>query len=67
MILKHLPDHNMNVILDLFIKMWNQGNLPSGTRRTLILLIIKPGKDPAKAGNYRPMALTSHLCTLWKR
>ena len=22
----------------------------------------KPGKDPANAGNHRPVALTSHLC-----
>ena len=31
-------------------------------KSAVVLLFVKPGKDPSSAGSYRPFALTSNLC-----
>ena len=36
--------------------------MPKRWKSALILPFSKPGKNPNNAGNYRPIALTSHLC-----
>ncbi len=36
--------------------------IPSCWKSAVILPLKKPGKDPTNPGNYRPLALTSHLC-----
>ena len=36
--------------------------MPKSWKSALILPFNKPGKDTKNAGNYRPIALTSHLC-----
>ena len=59
---RNLPEETLKVILMLFNKIWREGIMPSSWKSALILPFVKPGKDPANAGNYRPIALTSHLC-----
>lgn len=36
--------------------------MPNSWKNVLVLPFAKPGKDPATTGNYRPVALTSHMC-----
>ena len=36
--------------------------MPKNWKTAVILPFNKPGKDPSNAGNYRPIALTSHMC-----
>ena len=57
-----LPDQALRLVLTLFNKIWNEGKLPKNWKSAVILPFNKPGKDPTNAGNYRPIALTSHLC-----
>ena len=59
---RHLPEESLKMILLLFNKIWSEGVMPISWKSALILPFPKPGKDPANAGNYRPIALTSHLC-----
>lgn len=57
----------MTVVLNLFNKIWNEGKLPGKWKTALIPPFVKPGKDPADAGSYRPKALTFHLGKLMEK
>ncbi len=59
---RQLPDEYMEIIRRLFNKIWREGKLPHKWKSALILPFSKPGKAPDNAGNYRHVALTSHLC-----
>ena len=59
---RKLPDQVLSIILELFNKIWREGSMPKRWKSALILPFSKPGKNPNNAGNYRPIALTSHLC-----
>jgi len=59
---RQLPDEALKIILNLFNKIWREGVIPVSWKSALILPFGKPGKDLGNAGNYRPIALTSHLC-----
>ena len=65
--LKHLPDNSLLVLLDIFNGIWENGNFPDAWREATIIPIAKPGKDPTKAANYRPISLTSCLCKTFER
>lgn len=57
-----LPEKVLQIILQLFNKIWEEGKIPKSWKSALILPFNKPGKNSNNAGNYRPIALTSHLC-----
>ncbi len=59
---QNLPEKILEVVLYLFNKIWKEGKMPKSWKSALILPFKKFGKDPNNAGNYRPIALTSHLC-----
>lgn len=59
--LKHMNDNSLKVILSLFNLIWDKGKIPISWKNSIILPIIKPGKDPSNPSNYRPIALTSQL------
>jgi len=59
---RQLPKEGLEIILKLFNKIWREGVMPDSWKSALILPFGKPGKDITNAGNYRPIALTSHLC-----
>ena len=61
-LLKHLPDASLLLLLNIFNKIWISGDFPSDWRKAIIIPIPKPGKDPTKATNYHPIALTSCIC-----
>lgn len=44
--------------------MWEEGRLPQAWKEAIIIPIRKPGKDPSKPPNYRPIALTSNVCKI---
>ena len=64
---KHLPDEAIHVLQGLFNMIWSKGVIPSGWKRLVMLLFVKPGKDPSCADSYRPIALTSNLCKLMEK
>ena len=59
---RKVPEEVLKIILQLFNKIWEEGKMPKSWKSAVILPFNKPGKDPNNAGNYRPIALTSHLC-----
>lgn len=65
--LKQLSEFALEVILQLFNKIWEEGRLPRCWKQAVIVPIRKPGKDPVNPSNYRPMALTSHMCKVMER
>ena len=60
--LKHLPDTSLETLLNTFNYIWTTGKFPDDWQYATIILIPKPGKDPAEPNTYRPIALTSCLC-----
>ncbi len=65
--LKKLSDESLNIILEFYNRVWEEGILPKGWKEALIIPIKKPGKEPSNPLNYRPIALTSHLCKLMEK
>lgn len=64
---RQLPDEVLEIILKLFNKVWEEGAIPAAWKRSTILPFHKPGKDKCDPGNYRPIALTSHLGKLMEK
>lgn len=65
--IQHLSDRSLNIILNLFNKIWNAGKIPSSWKHGIIVPVGKPGKDKSNPINYRPIALTSNLCKLMEK
>ncbi|KAK6171735.1 hypothetical protein SNE40_018173 [Patella caerulea] len=58
-ILKHLPFSTLLILLDLFNRIWVDGNFPPSWNEATIIPIPKPGKNPTNPNNYRLIALIS--------
>ena len=65
--LKLLPPEGLDSLLVLYNKLWQQGYFPENWLEFTRIPISKPGKDPTNPSNYRPIALTSVLCTVMER
>ena len=65
--MKHLPDASILLPLNICNKIWISGDFPSDWRKAILIPIPKPGKDPTKPTNYRPIALTSCICKTLER
>ena len=64
--LKNLPPITKQYLLDLYNKMWNENSFPNDWKSSIILPILKPGKEPTNPKNYRPISLTSCICKLFE-
>lgn len=65
--IKHLSEGSLEKLLLLYNKVWDEGRIPGSWKEAIIIPIRKPGKDASRPGNYRPIALTSHVCKLMER
>ena len=65
--LEHMTENSLSVVLKLFNRVWDSGQLPSVWKQAIIIPVPKPGKDPSDPSSYRPIALTSHLCKIMER
>ncbi len=63
-LLKHLSLESQEKLLMLYNRVCEEGRIPKSWKEAVIIPIRKPGKDPSRPGNYRPIALTSHICKL---
>ena len=66
-LLTHLSDPSLEILLNIFNKIWSSGTFPISWREANIIPIPKPGKDASDPNNYRPIALTSCLCKTMER
>lgn len=58
-LLQNLPILGTQILLNIFNKCLESGEIPQQWKDTLILPIIKPNKDKLVVSNYRPIALSS--------
>jgi ribonuclease HI len=66
-ILKQLPPLAIQNLLDFYNTVWQTGSFPTAWSHSVIIPILKPGKDPTEPISYRPISLTSTLCKLMER
>lgn len=64
--LAHLPINGITFLCTVFQKVWNSGSIPQLWKDSIIIPIHKTGKSRKDKNNYRPIALTSHICKLFE-
>ena len=62
--INHLPENAIIFLHKLFKKCWEEGSIPQLWKDSIIVPILKAGKQNNDKNNYRPIALTSHTCKL---
>lgn len=55
--LKNLGEIGQNILVILFSKIWNEGVLPQDWTKTILIPILKPGKNPKDPSSFRPISL----------
>ncbi|GFY69749.1 reverse transcriptase domain-containing protein [Trichonephila inaurata madagascariensis] len=64
--IKHFGICTRRTLLRIFNLSWKSGKLPTLLKKSIIIPILKPGKD-ACCKSYHPISLTSTLCKLMER
>ena len=62
--LQKLPKCATKAVLKFYNQIWINDDFPVGWRHSIVLPVLKPGKDPKNAASYRPISLTSALCKI---
>lgn len=65
--LRHLTPGTLKAILHFFNKIWFEAYFPVAWQETIMLPLLKPGKDRSEPASYRPIALTSCLGKCFER
>ena len=65
--ISHLPQCSRRFLLDTLNGLWNASLSPKTWKTSVVVPILKPGKDPNLPQSYRPIALTSCICKLYER
>jgi hypothetical protein len=65
--IRFLPESGLEFLLGLYNGSLNSARTPVDWKRTQIVTILKPGKDPALADSYRPISLLSCIRKLFER
>lgn len=60
----HAPLPVLNFLSTVFSTFLFTGYVPSSWRRSVLIPLLKPNKDPTSPSSYRPVAITSLLCRL---
>ncbi|GFU29247.1 probable RNA-directed DNA polymerase from transposon BS [Trichonephila clavipes] len=63
----HFGEITKKYLLNMFITSWRSGKLPKIWKSSVIIPILKPGKDATSCKSYRPNSLTCILCKLMER
>ncbi|GFX86668.1 RNA-directed DNA polymerase from mobile element jockey [Trichonephila clavipes] len=63
----HFGEIAKKYLLNIFITSWRSGKLPKIWKSSVIIPILKPGKDATSCKSYRPISLTCILCKLMER
>lgn len=65
--IKHLPYRALVLILHIFNAILRLGYFPEKWKVARVIMILKPGKDPALAPSYRPISILSVFSKLIER
>ena len=66
-LLLHLPSKWKALLLTLFQQVWKNGALPNVWKQSVIVPILKQGKNRKNVESYRPIALTSQCRKLFEK
>ena len=65
--IKKLPPETLKYLLDMYNKVWEEGEIPKNWKHAIITLLLKEGKDPKDVRSYRLVAQTNILCKIFER
>ena len=65
--IKKLPPETLKYLVDMYNKIWKEGEIPKTLKHAIITPLLKVGKDPKDARSYRLVALTDILCKIFER
>ncbi|GFS13888.1 RNA-directed DNA polymerase from mobile element jockey-like [Elysia marginata] len=65
--IQHFGPKTMSWVLSLFNKCVGTCRIPNGWRKTKVVALLKPGKDPKVPKSYRPISLSCILYKLYER
>ena len=65
--ISHLPSCAKDFFLGILNKFWCSGSSPKSWKTSIIVAVLKPGKDSNLPQSYRPIALTSCVCKIYER
>lgn len=66
-LIKHIPESGKKMLVSIYNYVWSSNSFPKLWRLATIIPIAKPHKDRTLPTNYKPIALTCNLCTLWEK
>jgi len=66
-IFKHMSIKSVEVMLQLFSKIWFTGNIPPSWLHSIVDPIPKPNKPAHLPSSYRPISLTSNVAKLFEK
>ena len=64
---KHMSIKSLEVLLQLFNKIWFTGKIPPSWLHSIVVPIPKPNKPAHLPSSYRPISLTSNVCKLFEK
>ncbi|GFQ82505.1 probable RNA-directed DNA polymerase from transposon BS [Trichonephila clavata] len=65
--IKHFGVLARSILFQIFNLSWIFGKLPTIWKMSIIVSVLKPGKDAASCKNFRPISLTSTLCKIMEK
>ena len=63
----NLDELNLSSLLIAFNNLWVNDHFPDEWLRSIIIPMLKPGKDPHLTNSYRPISLTNCICKIFER
>lgn len=65
--LSNLPREALGALLALYNYVWCTGDFPNAWKKSIIIPILKTGKNKLHPSSYRPISLTSCICKLMEK
>ena len=65
--IKRLPPETLKYLLNMYNKIWKEGEIPKSWKHATIIPLLKEGKDPKDVWSYKPVTLTNILCKIFER
>ena len=66
-LLKHLNANMINELLYLYNTSWSTGLIPKPWKHSILIPLLKPGKDSKELDSYRPIALLPTIAKLMEK
>lgn len=67
LLLRHLPNEALDLLLTIFNHILSSTSTPPAWNEAKVVVLLKPGKDPANVDSYRPICLLQSVRKLFER